>query len=47
MRHVEYKNQEIELAKAALEEKAEQLALSSRYKSEFLAKHVARAANAA
>jgi len=35
MRHVEYKNQEIELAKAALEEKAEQLALSSRYKSEF------------
>src|SRR5438067_11828786 len=37
MGQVEYKNQEIELAKAALEEKAEQLALSSRYKSEFLA----------
>src|SRR5438874_13387248 len=37
MRQVEYKNREIELAKAALEEKAEQLALSSRYKSEFLA----------
>src|SRR5262249_28142219 len=30
-------NSEVELAKAALEEKAEQLALSSRYKSEFLA----------
>jgi CheY-like chemotaxis protein/nitrogen-specific signal transduction histidine kinase len=37
MRQVEYKNREIEQAKAALEEKAEQLALSSRYKSEFLA----------
>src|SRR5437667_1840057 len=37
MRQVEYKNREIELAKVALEEKAEQLALSSRYKSEFLA----------
>jgi CheY-like chemotaxis protein/nitrogen-specific signal transduction histidine kinase len=34
---VEYKNREVEQAKAALEEKAEQLALSSRYKSEFLA----------
>src|SRR5262249_40557420 len=31
------KNQEIERAKAALEEKAEQLALTSKYKSEFLA----------
>src|SRR5437764_12515323 len=31
------KNQEIEQARRALEEKAEQLALSSRYKSEFLA----------
>jgi signal transduction histidine kinase/DNA-binding response OmpR family regulator/HAMP domain-containing protein len=37
MRQVEYKNREVEQAKAALEEKAEQLALSSRYKSEFLA----------
>ena len=37
MTEVEYKNREVEQAKAALEEKAEQLALSSRYKSEFLA----------
>src|SRR5260221_11421801 len=37
MKQVEYKNREGEQAKAALEEKAEQLALSSRYKSEFLA----------
>ncbi len=34
---VETKNQEVEQAKAALEEKAEQLALTSKYKSEFLA----------
>src|SRR5689334_21162827 len=34
---VEQKNREVELALAALEEKAEQLALSSKYKSEFLA----------
>lgn len=34
---VERKNQEVELAKASLEEKAEQLALTSKYKSEFLA----------
>jgi len=34
---VELKNQEVEAAKAALEEKAEQLGLTSRYKSEFLA----------
>ncbi len=34
---VEQKNREVELASAALEEKAEQLALSSKYKSEFLA----------
>jgi HAMP domain-containing protein/signal transduction histidine kinase/CheY-like chemotaxis protein len=34
---VELKNQEIERAKGALEEKAEQLALTSKYKSEFLA----------
>src|SRR5207253_9353431 len=34
---IEIKNREVELARAALEEKAEQLALSSRYKSEFLA----------
>jgi signal transduction histidine kinase/CheY-like chemotaxis protein/HAMP domain-containing protein len=37
MKQVEYKNKEVELAKAALEEKAAQLALSSQYKSEFLA----------
>ena len=36
-RKVEQKNREVELARAALEEQAEQLALSSRYKSEFLA----------
>ena len=34
---IELKNHEIELARSALEEKAEQLALSSKYKSEFLA----------
>jgi signal transduction histidine kinase/HAMP domain-containing protein/DNA-binding response OmpR family regulator len=34
---VETKNKEVEQAKAALEEKAEQLALTSKYKSEFLA----------
>jgi hypothetical protein len=34
---VEQKNAEVEAAAAALEEKAEQLALSSKYKSEFLA----------
>jgi CheY-like chemotaxis protein/signal transduction histidine kinase len=34
---VENKNREVELARLALEEKAEQLALSSKYKSEFLA----------
>jgi HAMP domain-containing protein/CheY-like chemotaxis protein/signal transduction histidine kinase len=34
---VELKNREVELARIALEEKAEQLALSSKYKSEFLA----------
>ncbi|WP_217913624.1 HAMP domain-containing protein [Miltoncostaea marina] len=34
---IEVKNREIEMARLALEEKAEQLALSSRYKSEFLA----------
>ena len=34
---VETKNREVELAKAALEEKAEQLSLTSKYKSEFLA----------
>src|SRR5205807_4964764 len=36
-REVEQKNREIELARRALEEKAEQLALTSKYKSEFLA----------
>ncbi|HLU68655.1 MAG TPA: response regulator [Kofleriaceae bacterium] len=34
---VERKNQEVELARQELEEKAEQLALTSRYKSQFLA----------
>ncbi|HEY1462357.1 MAG TPA: HAMP domain-containing protein [Terriglobales bacterium] len=34
---VERKNQEIEQARGALEEKAEELALTSKYKSEFLA----------
>src|SRR4029434_1057216 len=34
---VERKNQEIEQARRALEEKAEELALTSKYKSEFLA----------
>ncbi|MBA4149550.1 MAG: HAMP domain-containing protein [Verrucomicrobia bacterium] len=34
---VERKNQEVEHARQALEEKAEQLALTSKYKSEFLA----------
>ncbi len=34
---VERKNREVEVAKLSLEEKAEQLALSSKYKSEFLA----------
>ncbi len=34
---VENKNREVEQAKAALEEKAEQLSLTSKYKSEFLA----------
>jgi len=34
---VEEKNREVELARASLEEKAEQLALISKYKSEFLA----------
>ncbi|MEO7277518.1 MAG: response regulator, partial [Sphingomicrobium sp.] len=36
-RQVEAKNLEIELARRALEDKAEQLALTSKYKSEFLA----------
>ena len=36
-RAVENKNREVELARLALEDKAEQLALTSKYKSEFLA----------
>src|SRR5437660_4629589 len=36
-RNIEIKNAEIEMARLSLEEKAEQLALSSKYKSEFLA----------
>jgi HAMP domain-containing protein/signal transduction histidine kinase/CheY-like chemotaxis protein len=34
---VEEKNREVELARASIEEKAEQLAVASKYKSEFLA----------
>ncbi|HUH02190.1 MAG TPA: response regulator [Kofleriaceae bacterium] len=34
---VEHKNREVEMAKQEVEEKAEQLALTSKYKSEFLA----------
>src|SRR5205814_2693501 len=36
-RNIEIKNAEIEVARLSLEERAEQLALSSKYKSEFLA----------
>ncbi len=36
-REVEAKNREVSVAKSALEEKAEQLSLTSRYKSQFLA----------
>src|SRR5205085_251141 len=36
-RNIEIKNAEIEMARLSLEERAEQLALSSKYKSEFLA----------
>ncbi|MFL5866222.1 MAG: response regulator, partial [Thermoleophilaceae bacterium] len=36
-RDIEIKNREIEIARSNLEDKAEQLALSSKYKSEFLA----------
>jgi signal transduction histidine kinase/DNA-binding response OmpR family regulator len=36
-RRIEIKNTEIELARTALQDRAEQLALSSKYKSEFLA----------
>src|SRR5829696_8269 len=36
-RDIEIKNREIEMARSSFEEKAEQLALSSKYKSEFLA----------
>ena len=38
---VEAKNKEVEEARKSLEEKAEQLQLTSKYKSEFLGKHVA------
>ncbi len=44
---VERKNSEVEQARQALEEKAEQLALTSKYKSEFLANMSPRAAHAA
>ena len=46
-RKVEEKNREVEQARARLEEKAEQLALISKYKSEFLANMSPRAAHAA
>jgi signal transduction histidine kinase len=36
-REVETKNREVSVAKSALEDKAEQLSLTSRYKSQFLA----------
>src|SRR5207249_735012 len=36
-RAIEVKNREIEMARIGLEEKAQQLAVSSKYKSEFLA----------
>src|SRR5205807_6119605 len=36
-RNIEVKNREIEMARVGLEDKAQQLALSSKYKSEFLA----------
>src|SRR5437660_1737269 len=36
-KNIEVKNREVELARASLEEKAEQLSLISKYKSEFLA----------
>ena len=44
---VERKNREVEQAKQALEDKAEQLALISKYKSRVPGEHVARAADAA
>ena len=44
---VEQKNKEVEQAKVALEEKAEQLALISKYKSRVPGQHVARAPDAA
>ena len=44
---VERKNREVEQAKQALEEKAEQLALTSKYKIRVPGEHVARTADAA
>ena len=44
---VERKNRQVELARQELEEKAEQLALTSKYKSAVPREHVARAAHAA
>ncbi len=46
-RDIEIKNSEIEEARQVLEERAEQLALSSRYKSRVPRQHVARAAHPA
>ena len=46
-KQVEAKNQEVERAKKLLEEKAEQLALTSKYKCRVPGEHVARAAHAA
>ena len=44
---LEIKNREIEMARLGLEEKAEQLALSSQYKSRVPGQHEPRAAHAA
>ena len=44
---VERKNKEVEQARRALEEKAAELALTSKYKSRVPREHVARAAHAA
>ena len=46
-RDIEVKNTEIEEARQVLEERAEQLAVSMRYKSRVPGEHVARAAHAA
>ncbi len=42
---VEAKNKEVEEARLSLEEKAEQLQITSKYKSEFLGQYVSRVKN--